>query len=293
MQAIEYYEQAIEKDPDYALAYTGLAFTYRLLSSDYLHPREVMPRAKEAALKALELDEALSEAHASLGVIELLYEWDWPVAEKEFKWAIELNPSSADAHLWYGLYLTAMGRHDEAIAETRQALNLDPFSLYVQSWSLWTGYLTRRYDLTIEQARKTVTIDPNFGWGHAYLGLALAAKGEYDEAVRELRTAVGLADSPLIPLFLAYVYAISGQRAEAEKIVEDVKNITDRYVCPYEVAAVYVGLGEDDLAFEWFQQAMRDRSDCIPFLAVDPRFDHIRSDPRFVALVEQAGLASQ
>ena len=288
---VQYFEQAIEIDPNYAPAHAGLAFSYRALSSIYMHPQEVMPKAKDAALRALELDETLSEAHTSLGFTRLFYDWDWPGAERAFKRALDLNPSSAEAHNWYRAYLTAMGRHEEAIAEARQALRLDPFSLGVQAESLWSLFLARRYDEVIEQAGKALDMEPSFAFGYGDRGLAYAARGEFPQAIADLQTATQLDDSPILALFLAYGYAVSGQRYEAGKLLDEIKELSKRrYVCPYEIAAVYVGLGEDDQAFEWFQQAVRDRSDCVPWLSVDPRFDRIRSDPRFTELLEQVGL---
>ena len=289
--SLDYFDQALAKDPSYALAFAGLADSYAALAPAYSAPREVMPKAKAAALKALEFDDKLAEAHASLGHVRLYYDWDWPAAEKEAKQAIALNPSSTAAHILYSSYLTAMGRHEEASQEIKQAQELDPLSL--MEHGKWELLMAGHYDEAIKQCRGAIEMDPNFSWMHTFLGLAYAMKGKYTEAIAEAQQASRLGDSPLITAYLAYVYAGAGKRAEAFKVLREVEEISKhRYVCAYEIGSVYYALGESTRAFKWFDRAYDDRSDCLVWLKVDPMIEGLRSDPRYQALMRRVGFTT-
>src|SRR5437870_9605824 len=295
-KSIEYFQQAIEKDPTYALAYTGIADCYALetlhIDVGSLSPSEAAPKAKAAAMKALELDDTLAEAHTSLAFIKLNFDWDWAGAEREFKRAIELNPNYSNAHHWYSHYLMAMGRTQESLAESKRALELDPLSLIMNVHLGWHYLNAHQYDLAIEQLSKALEMDPNFGMGHWYLGLADAQKERYSEAEDEMRKAKELLkDSMATEADTGYVYAVSGKKDQALKVIDELKELSKRrYVSSYHVAMIYLGLKEKDQAFEWLENAYRERSDLLVYLKVEPRLDSLRSDPRFTDLVRRVGL---
>jgi serine/threonine-protein kinase len=290
---IEFFQQAIKKDPRYALAYAGLADSYALLA-DYnvLPAKEVMPRAKTAAMKALEIDDAIPEAHASLGWAKLTLDWDWPGAEKEFKRSLELNPNYATAHEWYAEYLTTAGRGDEARASMKRAQELEPASLPISVALASTFYYTRQYDQAIEQCRRAVLMDPQFKGGHVFLGRALEQKGSYAEALAELKQALQLSEGDSNELAaLGQAYAQSGDRAQAQKILRELTDRSTRtYVQPMWITAIEAALGDKAEAIRWLRQAVGDRSVWLIYLKVDPLFDTLRTDPRFADLVQQAGL---
>jgi len=290
-KSVEYFQQAIEKDPGYALAYAGLAGSYAALSSYYLAPRDAMPKAKDAATKAVELDDALAEAHTALGAIRLTYDWDGSAAETELKRAIALNPNSPTAHDWYAQFLIAMGRHNEAIEEIRRAQELDPLSLSISADQELVLFMARRYDEAIEQCRKAIDYAPNFYLPRAYLGITYAQKRRFPEAIAELQAARKLDDSPVVLAFLAEATALSGDRNQAKKLRDELTEVAKRrYVCSYEIATVHASLGEKEAAFQWFEKAYEDRSDCIIWLKADPRLDSLRSDPRFTKMLRRVGL---
>src|SRR2546425_177801 len=295
-KGIEYFQQAIEKDPTYALAYTGIADCYSLetlhIDVGSLSPSEAAPKAKAAAMKALELDDTLAEAHTSLAFIKLNFDWDWTGAEREFKRAIELNPNYSNAHHWYSHYLMAMGRIEESLAESKRALELDPLSLITNVHLGWHYLNAHQYDLAIEQLSKALEMDPNFGVGHWYLGLADAQKERYSEAENELRKAKELLkDSLVVEADTGYVYAVSGKKDQALKVIDELKELSKRrYVSSYHVAMIYLALKEKDQAFEWLENAYRERSDLLVYLKVEPRLDSLRSDQRFADLVRRVGL---
>ncbi len=294
-KGIRYFEQAIARDPAFAPAYAGLAFAYASMSSYYLAPREVMPKAKEAALKAVQLDETLSDAHAWLGFVLTFYDWDWPAAERELKRALELNPSSADAHLVYGNYLMVMGRAAEAIEEMKRAQQLDPLSLPVRAGpagAAWVLVNARRYDEAIDQARRALEIDPKFAWAHSLLGIAYGQKGEFSRAIAAYEEGVRQDNSPMLKALLAYGYAQAGRRREAGPLLREIEDTyRTRYLCAYEIATVHLALGDKDRALEWLNKALGDRADCIPWMNVDPRLESLRSDPRFQEMLERVALA--
>jgi tetratricopeptide (TPR) repeat protein len=289
-KAIDYFNQAIEKDPNYAQAYTGLADSYAL-SGDWeygvLAPKEAFPRAKAAATKALELDNTLGEAHTSLAFSLDLFDWDWASAEREFRRAIELDPGYATAHHWYAWHLSEMGRNSEAIAEMRKAENLDPLSLIISADVAEILLVAHSYDQAIEQSRKTIDMDPNFAVAHYELGQALVQKHMYKEAIAELQKAIELSGgSTTCTSNLAFAYAASGRRKEAEKILSDLKNRSKQNAS--EIALMYVGLNEKDEAMAWLEKAYEERFN--PSILLRPAFDPLRSDPRFQNLVRRIGL---
>ena len=289
--AIEYFQRTTEQDPNYASGFAGLASAYANLSTNYHAPREVMPQAKAAALRALELDQNLAEAHAWLGFVSINFDWDAVTAEKELKRATELNPSYADAYNIYAWCLSGMGRHEQAIAEAKRAIELDPFSRLTYGDPGWVLLMARRYDQALLESKTVVERQPDFGYARAVLGLSYAENGRYAEAVTEAQSATRLDDSPFLLALLAEVHALSGNKSQAMRVLEDLEQLTKkRYVCSYEVATAYVLLKEKDRAFRWFDKAVEDRSDCMVVLAVDPRLDSLRSDPRFQDLLRRVGL---
>ncbi len=294
-KGIAFFNQAIEKDPEYALPYVGLADAHILLGVyGYLPFREVMPKAEKATLKAQKLDSTLAEAHASLAHFKMLYEWDWAGGEKAFLRTFELNPNYAAAYLWYSLTLSALGRLDEALAAIKRARELDPLSLIINTDVGLVQYLARRYDLAIEEFRKTLEIDPNFYVAHVLLGRAWVQVGNFDEATSELQKALELSGgSTLVLATRGYVYARAGRKAEALAVQEKLEEISkERYVSPYTQALLSTGLGETERAFEWLERALEER--CLwavhTPIAGDPVFDPLRPDPRFSALLRRVGL---
>ncbi len=295
MKSIEFFHQAIEKDPNYALAYVGLADSYIVLgswNSSAITPREALMTAKAAAKKALEIDYTLAEAHVSLADVGLLYEWDWDSVEREFKLAIDLNPYYATAHQWYGNYLAAMGRVDEAIAEIRFAQTLDPLSPMISSTLGSRLYLARRYDQAIEQFRKTLDRDPDFVNAQAGLGKVFEQKAMYSEAVAEMKKALSLSEKNTVILAgLAHAYAVAGNPEEATKILGKLEKLSGhRYVSSYEIAVIYLGLGNKDQAFEWLEKAYDEHASQLIFLKSDPRLDSLRSAPKFLDLLQRMRL---
>ena len=296
-KGIECFQQAIAKDPTYALAYCGLADCYSMHANyGFLPPKIGYSHANDAALKALELDDTLSEAHVSLGFIKSDYAWDWAGAEKEFQRAITLNPNYATAHQWHGYALWRTGRFEESIAKHRRALELDPLSLPVNRNLGLAYYLARQYDQAIEQLRRTREMDPSFALTREYIALAYLEKGMYKEAVQQCEEAAApVSASPYAISALGYVYAISGKKAEAEKVLDRLKKLSEqKYISPRFVASIYAGLGEKDKALEWLIAAYEDRSLQIgPGVIADPTYDSLRAEPRFQELLRRMGLANE
>jgi eukaryotic-like serine/threonine-protein kinase len=289
-KAIEYFQQAIAIDPNYALAYSGLADCYTWLPAlAFLPPKEAYPKAREAALKALQLDDRLAEAHTSLALVKAHHDWDWSGAEKEFQRAIALNPDYAMAHAWYGSTLGMTGRFEESIAEAKRALELDPLSHYVNSFLGVAFYHARRYDQAIEQFRKALDLDPNFSFAHSVLGLAYVYKSMYKEGIAELEKAVEIYRSHVSLMFLGRGYALAGRRAEAQKVLDQLNEFSkEKYVPAFRRAEIYVALGEKDKAFEWLQKAYEEHF--IMAIRVEPVYDPLRSDPRFADLLRRMNL---
>jgi TolB-like protein/DNA-binding winged helix-turn-helix (wHTH) protein/Tfp pilus assembly protein PilF len=292
-KAIEYFSRAIETDPTYAEAYSGLADSYAL-SGDWeygiLSPRDAFPQAKAAATKALELDDSLGEAHTSLAFAFDLYGWDWDAAEEEYKLAIKLNPGYATAHHWYAWHLMVTGRNSEGISELRKAENLDPLSLIISADIADALCIAHRYDESVQQSKKTLEMDPAFAVAHYELGQAFAQKHMYDEAIAEFQRAIDLSGhSGAFDSNLAYVYAISGRKEEA---IQTMKNLEARHdenpSADANVALIYVGLGDQDQAMISLNKAYKARFN--PSILLRPAFDPLRSDARFQDLLRRIGL---
>ena len=293
-KSIDYFNQAIEKDSNFALAYAGLADSY-VVPANPLPPKENMPKGKAAALKALELDDTLAEAHTSLGRILAVYDWNWTGAEKEFKRAIELNPRYAVAHQWYGDFLTVTGRSNETIAEEKLAQELDPLSLIINFDLALAFYYAHDYDQAIEQIRKTLELDPNFPPAYQFLPAAYEEKGNYGEAIAESQRTFlvkGGSEWSFSMAGLGHVYAVSGQKREAQAVLDELKQFSEhQYIPATSVALIYAGLGDKNQAFAWLEKAYEEHSFQMAWLKVEPRWDTLRSDPRFVDLLRRVGLS--
>ena len=290
-KSIDYFQQAIAVDPNYALAYAGVADAYVWLPGYTAGtPRDCYPKAKAAATKALQLDDTLAEAHTTLALAIWLYDFDSAQAIREFQRAIELNPNYAIAHQQYGNNtLAALGRFDDAIVEGKRAVELDPLSLVINTDLGSDYYYARRYDEAIAQLRKTLEMDPGFYIAHLVLGQVLDAKGARDAAIVECQKARGLNDDPSVLGVLARAYGLSGNKMEAEKILDQLKKVSqERYVSAYSFALVYLGLGDKEEALRWLEQSYQDRAGSdIGYIRVDPLLDPLRGDPRFEALAEK------
>lgn len=287
---IEYFEQAIAEAPDYAPAYAGLADSYIILGSySAIPPRRAFPMAREAAGRALEIDDALAEGHASLASIHLLYDGNWRAAEDEYKQALLLNPEYATAHQGFAVFLAAAGRLEEALREARRAQELDPRSLAINAQVGFLLYLTRRYESAVEQYQATLEIDPTYLVARAELGTAFAQDRNFEQAIAEAEEARNQPDeNPFALARLGSAYALSGNRAKAEKVIEELGELSKaRYVCPSYLARIYIGLGDKNRAFEWLEKAYEERSADLVWLRVDPAFDPLRSDPRFTDLLRR------
>jgi len=293
--AIEHFQQSIARDPDFALGHAGLADSYIALTFyNFAAPHETMPKAKESAIKALALDDPLAEAHASLAHILMNYDWNWAAAEKEFKRSIELKPDYATAHEWYAIhYLTATGRFEEAVQEMKRALELEPASLVMNTFMGATLYYAGRYDEAIDQCRRTIEMDPNFAVAHWHLGLAYEQKQVLDAATEEFKKAISLsAGSPLMKAALGRAYAKSQKKHEANEMLNELSELSkQQYVSAYEVATIYVALGNNEQAFQLLEQAYGEHSFHLVYLNVSPQFKPVSSDPRFQDLVQRIGLS--
>jgi TolB-like protein/Tfp pilus assembly protein PilF len=292
IKAIEYFDLAIDQDPQYALAYAGRADSYLLLAEYTVLPsKEALPKARDAAARALELDETLAEAHTSLGAVRADYQWDWRGAESEFRRAIELNPSYATAHQWYAELLSQQGRHDEAIAEIRRAQELDPLSLIVNAIAGRILLFAGRVDPAIEQLQKTLEVDPNFSIANYDLGKAYLRKQMLSQAIAEFQKSVNLFRVSERDAALGYAYANEGKDAEARDVLRTYLRLSERaYVSWYGIAFVYTGLGEKDQAFACLEKAYQQHDVRLRDVKVEPLFENLRSDPRFVHLVRRVGL---
>jgi DNA-binding SARP family transcriptional activator/Tfp pilus assembly protein PilF len=294
-KGLECFRQAIELDPDYALAYAGMSDCYAFLGDvglTAIPSREAFSRAREAAEKALGIDGELAEAHSSLAHV-LLHEFHWPEAEKAFRRATELSPNDAVAHQWYAYYLLFHGRDDEAVAEAARGLELDPLSLTANGDMGQVLYYTRRYDAAVEQYRKGIELEPNFYRQHLWLGWAYEQKRMYEEALAEFRKARTLSEDDTEALAsLGCVFALSGETGAASSVLAELVELSPRkYVSPYNMALLHLRLGERDKAFEWLYRAYRERAEWMIYLGVDPRFDDLRADPRFAWVLRRIGLA--
>lgn len=293
-KSIEYFNEAIEKDHAYALALSGLADSYTTLGYfSYLAPEEAFPKAKEAAVRALELDPALAEPHTSLAYASFYYDWNWAEAESQFQQAIALNQNYATAHHWYGVYLTAMRRFDEALAEIMRARELDPTSLIINTDLGFSLYYSRRYDDAIRQLQTVLDMNKDFPLAHLWLGRAYQEKDMYREAIAEFERAEAvMRDWPVALGAIGYVEAASGNSAEARKMLARLDALSnERYITPYAVALIHAALAERDEAFAWLNKAHKDRSHWLVWLKIDPRFNSLHSDSRFADIAQSVGLA--
>jgi len=291
-EAIEFFNQAIAIDSNYGAAYAGLADCYNMLVVyGRLEPKEGFPKAKEAAERALEIDESSAEAHSSLAFIKFRWDWDRSATEREFQTAIKLKPAYAPAHQWYSSYLVAVERFDEAIAEAKRTEELEPLSFVASSHLGWIYYLAGQNDKAIEQCRKILERDPSSFPARRYLGLAYEAKGMYTEAIAEFQTGVKLSGSPLMLALLGHAYAVSGKTAEAKQVLSDLQQLQgQRYVSPYTVAAIHAGLGDQDQAFKWLETAVEERDIWLMNLKVDPVFAKLRSQKKFTDILARIRL---
>lgn len=285
-KAIEYFKYASDKDPNYSLAYSGLADCYTLLNYyGASHPKIGMAKARSAAEKSLEADVGLSEAHASMALVKFWFEWDWSGAEIEFTRSIELNPSYATAHQWYGWFLAAMGRHEESISEGKRALELDPMAPAINMALGKSYFLSRQFDESIEQCKKTLTLDPNFIPAHYFLGRSYEETALYSKAVEEHTTAMNL--TPGLPLgraIIARAYALSGNGSEALRILDSLLKMAadgSAYVPAYGIALIYLGLGDHNTGVEWLRKAYDEHFIWLAYLNVDPVFDCVREHAGF------------
>lgn len=291
-QAIEFFNQAIAIDPNYGDAHAGLADCYNMLVVyGRLKPKEGFPKAKEAALRALEINENSAEAHSSMAFIRFRFDWDRTATEREFQTAIRLKPGYAPAHQWYSSYLVAVERFDEAIAEAKRTEELEPLSFVASSHLGWIYYLSGDNDKAIEQCRKILELDPTSFPARRYLGLAYEAKGMYAEAITEFQTGVKLSGSPLMLALLGHAYAAAGKVAGAKQVLTELQQLPDqRYVSPYTVAAIYAGLGDQEQAFKWLETAVEERDIWLMNLKVDPVFAKLRNNRKFTDLLARIRL---
>lgn len=297
-QGIDFFQQAINADPNYAAAYAGLADCYNMqVIYGVDSPRDGFPKAKAAAVKALEIDETLAEAHSSLAFIKFRWDRDRVEAEREFLLAIKHKATYAPAHQWYSSYLVALERFDEAIAEAKRTAELEPLSFTGSSHLGWILYLSGRNDEAIAQCTKILNLDPNSFPARRYLGLAYEQKGMYALAIDEFQKGVKISGSPLMLALLGHAYAVSGKTKEARQVLSDLHDLSEsreaesrRYVSPYTVAAIHAGLSDKDQAFKWLEQANEERDVWLMNLKVDPVFAKLRSDKRFQDLLTRTGL---
>jgi len=292
LESIRFFAQALDIDPTFALAYSGMADAYVQLGyGSLLRPDDAFPKARGAALRALELDSSLAEPHATLGYVHMYHEWDWEAADREFRRAIALNPSYATAHEWYGLFLAAMGRFDEALAHARRAQELDPLSVAVSGTAAWVLNYSGRLDEAEREIGIALRVDPEFEIGHLYLGRIHQAKGELDSALVQYAATGRLRDwIPTIAGY-GYVYALQGRRREARAVLARMDSISRReYVTSYAMALVHAALGQTDSAFAWLDRGLEERTHWLVWLRRDRRWAPIRPDPRFEPLATRVGL---
>ncbi len=295
-KATEAFKQAIDLDPNYAPAWTGLADAYYSMSNLYLPPHEAMPKSRAAAERALALDDTLAEAHYALATVKAFYDWDWPAAEREFKRTLALNPGYAPAHPIYGVCLMVSGKTEEALAELKRLRDLDPLSLSIAITSvnplLFAPTPARQYDQAIAEYKKIIALDSKFPPAHYGLGLAYEQKKMFADAIAEFEKARELENAPYILGPLGHAYAVAGRRADAQKILDDLQDRAKRENVPaLSLAQVYAGLGEKDKTFEWLEKGIERKDEEMAWLGVDPRFDGFHSDSRFTELLRRMNLA--
>jgi TolB-like protein/Tfp pilus assembly protein PilF len=291
---IEHFRRAIQQDPNYAAAYAGIATAYVVADDYFMSPSESIPKAREAAEKALELDESLSEAHFAMALVYWQYDYNWVGAENEFKQALELAPRNSQAHVFYGEFLVEMEQLDRGIGESRRASELEPLSLEASGNLGWSLFYARKYDQAVKELRTAVDMEPDYWNSRMYLGLAYEQQGDLARALEELQKASKLGLESEIPepmAELGYLYARLGRKSEAEQVLKELTRRSERgYVSAYNLATVYVGLGRKEQALTFLERAYADRSSFMGFLKVDPELDPLRSDPRFAELLRKVGL---
>lgn len=289
--ALGVFQQAIDLDPEFALAQAGIADVWIFRGwYSVLAPNETFPKAKEATEKALAIDPGLAAAHASRAHISLEYDYDWEAAEREYKLAIELDPKYAIGHHWYGGYLSAMGRHDEALEQAMLARELEPVSLIINTWVGLRHYFAGRYAPAVEAIGYALDLDPEFAPAHWHLSWALEQLGEFDAAIASAEKAVAISKNPVYLASLGHAHAKAGHVEDARRILTELDQLAStRHVSAYHVAVIYVALGDMDDSFLWLERAYDERAPWIGYIRVDPRLDPLRSDPRFSDLLKRAG----
>jgi serine/threonine protein kinase/TolB-like protein/tetratricopeptide (TPR) repeat protein len=291
-KAVDFFKAAIAGDPAHAAAHAGLAEAYTELAGFYIDPRQAMPEARRAAQAAIRLDETLAEAHAALGYVHLVYDWDGPAAERELLRALALNPTLAAARLNHAAYLTTQARHDDAVREIRRAVDLDPLSIRTHTMGALLLMFTRRHDEALELARQGLELEPDSGFTMAMQGVAYAEQGRFEEAVERMNRAAQLDGSLTVLALQAHVLAAAGRKDESVKVLRTVEEqARSRYFCPYEIATVYVSLGDMDRASTLFRKGTKEHADCMAWLGVEPWIDAFRADPRYRVLLRDIGLA--
>ena len=292
-KAIEFFQQAIEKDPAYALAHTGVADSYVLLGwNSYLPPKQAFPKAKTAAMQALRIDPDLGEARTSLSAVLWLHDWQWQDAQAEFKRSLALNPAHPTANHWFAECLMTLGQNSDAIARMKASQELDPLSLIISVAIGWAYYHARRYDDAIEQLRRTIELDPNYPVTYWILGLVLRKMGHYDLAISEGEKGVKLSGgSPLITAALAATLATARRTSEATQLLNELSALAkQKYVSPYFFAGIHIGLGDENLALDCLEKSFEEHSHWLIYLHLDPGMDALRSNPRFHDMVRRVGL---
>ncbi len=289
---IRYFEQATQVDPNYAAAYAGLADCYNMLVNySALPPAEAFPKARQAATRALALDDSLAEAHTAIAFVHYQGDWNWDEAEREFRLAIDLNGNYALAHQWYSNLLASVGRYDEALLEAKRARELDPFNLIASAQIGWISYLAHRPEQAIQEAQNILKLDPNFFAAHRYLALGLGSQGRFNEAVEEYEKVVSLSrGNLLVKAELGHAYAVAGRRKQARRILDELNPLSaTRHVSPYLPALIHTGLGDVESAIKSLNLAFDERAERLVYVAADPRFDRLRSDKRFMDLLQRIG----
>lgn len=294
-KGIEFFDQAITKDPSFALPYVGLADSYNTLAaweSGIMAPKTAYPMVRAAAGQALKADPTLSEAHTSLAYAELHFGWNWRRAQKEFRRALSLNSNYAYCHHWYSHYLTAMGKTEDSLAESIRIIELDPLDLIINVHLAWHYYMSRQHGEALHQSNRTLEMEPAFHWGYFFRGLALEQLQDFGDAIDALRKSVDLSGGSTVMLSaLGHAYAAAGDTVGALDVLKTLhEQSLQRYISSYEIALIHAGLGENDQAFEWFDRACEERSGWLPYLNAEPRVDRLRSHSRFQALVNAIGL---
>jgi len=289
--------EAVRLDPGYARAHAGIADSHIVDGGRFLdlRPEVAYARARAAALKAVELDDELAEAHTSLAAVLTDFDWDWESADIEYRRAIELNPNYVTAHSWYAEHLMRMGRADEAIREARIARELDPLSLIANTIVAWILFFARRYDESIAEARKTLGLDAHFAAAHRILGWAHEETGQYDEAIAAHEKAAELsAGSPNFRGQLGRAYALAGRTDDAREILDELIRLSgEQPISSFDICLIHLALGDNDRAIEWLERAYEERSDHVPYLQANPRLDPLRSDPRFQEILRRMNLSPE